>query len=108
MSLIRYFLIGVLAFNSFSLVAFGQIAKLGAYVIDPESTHLKVIQNHPQLILDHPNALGFEVYGDAGLFDFLREKTQTGGFKAENFLPVDNLRKRNHHREIVCYARAFD
>lgn len=40
-------------------------------VVDPSHRFLKSLSQNPELVVDHVNALGYEVYGPAGLIQFL-------------------------------------
>lgn len=46
-------------------------------VIDPEHRYLRAMAKHPELIVDHPDRLGYEVYGPNGLQTWLKKH----GFK---------------------------
>lgn len=47
------------------------IAQEGAFVLDSDKSILKSLAVNKDLIFDHPNAMGFEVYGPQGLHAFL-------------------------------------
>ncbi len=44
-------------------------------VIDPNHKHLKMLSKHPELVIDHVNKNGYEVYGPKGLDVFLAKKS---------------------------------
>ncbi|MBS1959411.1 MAG: DUF2817 domain-containing protein [Bdellovibrionales bacterium] len=58
-------------------VMFGMSAQAGFHytqevkVIDPAHRYLRALSKHPELIVDHPTHLGYEVYGPNGLQAFL-------------------------------------
>lgn len=45
----------------------------GAFVLDQDKSILKSMSVNRDLTFDHANAMGFEVYGPTGLYDFLKK-----------------------------------
>ena len=65
-------MIAVFAIVSTSTTSFSMnIAEEGAFVLDSDKTILRSLAVNKDLIFDHPNAMGFEVYGPKGLHAFL-------------------------------------
>src|SRR4051812_27959410 len=42
-------------------------------VVDPSHRYLRALSKHPELIVDHPDHVGYEVYGPSGLQEWLRQ-----------------------------------
>ncbi len=51
---------------------------------------MKVINQHRELIIDHPSQLGFEVYGPRGLGEFLKL----------NNIEFNKLEEHSHQKEV--------
>jgi hypothetical protein len=68
-------LIMVLSANSFAQNKANSISYTQhVQTIDPDRTKLKLLmKNHPELIIDHVNSLGYEVYGDDRLDEILND-----------------------------------
>jgi len=53
--------------------AFAAKVQEGAFVLDQDKSILRSMSVNRDLIFDHANAMGFEVYGPTGLYDFLKK-----------------------------------
>jgi hypothetical protein len=66
------FTASVLAFLMVSIVAQASVKiSQEAKVVDPNHAGLKVLSQNPEIIIDHVNSLGYEVYGADGLDAYL-------------------------------------
>jgi len=50
-------------------------------VVDPAHRYLKSLGHNPEIVIDHVNSLGYEVYGPAGLTAYLKSDKETERWK---------------------------
>ncbi len=80
-------LVWILLFSQLAFSGAGKIEE--SYYVHSQSSSLKrsIIQ-HPELILDHPSSRGFELYGPAGLGQYLKNL----GVKFESLEKIEKLK----------------
>ena len=49
------------------------VAKIGVYIFDQDKKWANIVRSQPELILDHMGKFGYEVYGPAGLEEWLKQ-----------------------------------